>query len=188
MPGPVFLRGDRVSLHVADESDLEFVTRWRNHPDVRRWMPRSRPETPDDTEEFYDGFVKGDDDSGVCLLACEDAEPLGLVSLFLVDADSRRGRMGAWLRPDAQGEGYGTEAASLLVEYAFAERNLRKLVANARADNEPSRGTLEKLGFTEEGRQREHYFLDGEYVDRVIYGLFAHEWREGSSDGQSAIP
>jgi RimJ/RimL family protein N-acetyltransferase len=178
MPGPVFLRGDRLDLRVATEDDLSFVTKWRNHPDVRRWMPRSRPETPEDTEEFYDDFVKGEDDSGVSLLVCEGDEPLGLVSVFLVDTDSRRARLGAWLKPDAQSEGYGTEAASLLVEYAFEERALRKLVANARADNEPSRGTLEKLGFTQEGRQRDHYYIDGEYVDRVIYGLFADEWRE----------
>jgi RimJ/RimL family protein N-acetyltransferase len=178
MPGPVFIHGDRLDLRVATEDDLSFVTKWRNHPDIRRWMPRSRPETPDDTDAFYDEFVKGGDDSGVSLLVCDGDEPLGLASMFLVDADSRRARLGAWLKPDAQSEGNGTEAASLLVEYAFEERALRKLVANARADNAPSRGTLEKLGFTQEGRQRDHYYIDGEYVDRVIYGLFADEWGE----------
>lgn len=176
MPGPVFLRGDDVDLHVVDEADLPFVSKWRNDPEVRRWLPRSRPETRADTREHYDEFVKGADDSGVNLLACVDEAPVGQVSLFLVDPDSRRARMGAWLKPDAQGQGYGREAASLLVTYAFAERGLRKLVANARADNDPSRSVLEGLGFVEEGRQREHYFVEGEYVDRVMYGLFAEEW------------
>lgn len=174
MPGPVFLQGDRLDLRVATEDDLPFVTKWRNHPDVRRWMPQSRPDTTDDIEAFREGF--GNDD-GVRLLVCDGDDPLGLASMFLVDSDSRRARLGAWLKPDAQSDGYGTEAASLLVEYGFEERALRKLVANARADNAPSRGTLEKLGFTQEGRQREHYYIDGEYVDRVIYGLFADEWR-----------
>ena len=176
MPGPLFLEGERVALHVPGESDLPFVTKWRNHPDVRRWMPRSRPETPDDTEAFYEEFVKGENDSGVPLLVCVDGDPVGMVTLFLVEADSRRARMGAWLTPEAQGQGYGTEAASLLVEYAFEERGLRKLVANARADNDPSRAVIERLGFREEGRQREHYLIEGEYVDRVLYGLLRSEW------------
>jgi RimJ/RimL family protein N-acetyltransferase len=174
MPGPVFIRGDRLDLRTVTDEDLSFVTKWRNHPDVRRWMPRSRPDLTDDIEAFREGFV---DDEGVDFLVCDGDERLGLVSMFLVDADSRRARLGAWLKPDVHGEGYGTEAASLLVEYGFEERALRKLVANARADNDPSRGTLEKLGFTEEGRQRDHYYIGGEYVDRVIYGLFADEWR-----------
>jgi RimJ/RimL family protein N-acetyltransferase len=176
MPGPVFLHGERVDLHVLTESDMPFLTRWRNHPEVRRWMPRSRPETADDTEEYYEEFIQGAADSGVGLLACVDGEPVGQVSMFLVEHASRRARLGAWLKPDAQGQGYGTEAASLLVTYAFEERNLRKLVANARADNEPSRDLIDRLGFVEEGRQREYYFVEGEYVDRVIYGLLAEEW------------
>jgi RimJ/RimL family protein N-acetyltransferase len=52
---------------------------------------------------------------------------------------------------DAQGQGCGCETASLLVEYAFGERDLRKLEANARADGEPSRAVLEGLGSREEG-------------------------------------
>ena len=176
MPGPLFLRGDPVDLHVVEESDLPFVNRWRNDPDVRRWLPRSRPETPADVESFYeadDGGMPGD---GTRLLVCVDGERVGLVSLFLVEPDSSRARMGAWIEPESQGRGYGRAAASLLVTYVFEERGLRKLVANARADNDASRSVLEGLGFTEEGRQREHYFVAGEYVDRVVYGLFADEW------------
>lgn len=176
MPGPVFLCGDRVDLRVVEQSDLSFVSRWRNDPDVRRWLPRSRPETPGDIEAFYDESDPAWAREGVRLLACVDDERVGLVSMFLVEPDSRRARIGAWLKPDAQGQGYGREAASLLVTHAFEERGLRKLVANARADNDPSRAVLEGLGFVEEGRQREHYYVEGEYVDRVLYGLFAEDW------------
>lgn len=177
MPGPRFLTGDRLDLHVPTDDDLEFVNRWRNRPAVRRWMPQVRPETVEDTREHYEEFVKGSDDSGAAFLACVDGDPVGVVSLFLVEPDSRRAFVGAWLEPDAHGQGYGTSAASLLVEYAFDERNVRKLVAGARADNEPSRAVLERVGFEQEGRQREHYFVEGEYVDRVVYGLLAPEWR-----------
>lgn len=176
MPGPCFLRGDTVDLHVVVEEDLPFVSRWRNAPEVRRWLPRSRPETGLDIESFHDEVDGGMPGDGTRLLACVDGERVGLVSLFLVEPDSSRARIGAWLKPEAQGQGYGKAAASLLVTYAFEERGLRKLVANARADNDASRAVLEGLGFTEEGRQREHYFVEGEYVDRVLYGLFAEEW------------
>ena len=34
MPGPVFLRGDRVGLHPIEEADLPFLAETINDPDV----------------------------------------------------------------------------------------------------------------------------------------------------------
>lgn len=34
----------------------------------------------------------------------------------------------------------------------------------------------EKLGFTEEGLIRDYEFINGKYLNRVVYGLKANEW------------
>ncbi len=44
--------------------------------------------------------------------------------------------------------------------------------------NDASRGLLESLGFTEEGRRRKYMFVDGAHRDMVQYGLLREEWRE----------
>jgi ribosomal-protein-alanine N-acetyltransferase len=44
--------------------------------------------------------------------------------------------------------------------------------------NDASRGLLESLGFTEEGRTRKDRFINGEYIDTIQYGLLRKEWRE----------
>ena len=36
MPGPVFLRGDRIDLHVIEEADLPFLQRLLDDPRVWR--------------------------------------------------------------------------------------------------------------------------------------------------------
>jgi RimJ/RimL family protein N-acetyltransferase len=177
MPGPAFVRGDSIDLHAVAEEDIEFLVRGRNHPDVRRWLPRSRPHSAASARESYESSADGDSpDTG--FVVCADGSPVGFLTLFFLDEDSGRGLISAWFTPDAQEQGYGTEAVGLLVEYAFAERRLNRVGAGARADNERSRATLETLGFTQEGREREFYYLDGEYVDRVSYGLLAEEWRD----------
>jgi RimJ/RimL family protein N-acetyltransferase len=33
------------------------------------------------------------------------------------------------------------------------------------------------LGFEQEGRMAEYFYVDGAHVDRVVYGLLASEWR-----------
>ena len=49
------------------------------------------------------------------------------------------------------GQGFATEAAAALVEYAFGTLGLARLVAVAYPDNRASRRVLEKLGFVHDG-------------------------------------
>lgn len=86
--------------------------------------------------------------------------------------------LGCWITPDAQGEGYGTAAARRLLRYAFAERRLERVWADALATNDASNRVLAKLGFVEEGRERAAFVQDGERVDRVNYGLLADEFED----------
>ncbi|QPV64904.1 GNAT family N-acetyltransferase [Halosimplex litoreum] len=176
MPGPVFLRGDRVTLRPPEDEDLDFLQRNHNDPAVRRSMPRVHPQNREATREEY---VEGGDGT-VGLLVCDgdgaNPDRLGFCALFDIERTSGRGEVGAWLAPEARGEGHATEALSLLVDYAFAERRLERLNAGRLATNGRSAALLDRLGFVAEGRRRGYYFVGGERVDRVEYGLLGDEW------------
>ena len=176
MPGPPFLHGERVDLRTVVEADAKFIARGRNDPAVRPWLPRSRPHAVAEVREYVEGCMS-DDSEGLGLLARVDGDPVGPVSIFAVEADSGCAFVGAWFVSEAQGKRHGTDAVGRLVEYGFDERRLHRIGASARADNDASRATLEKLGFVREGCRREHYYVDGEYVDRITYGLLESEWR-----------
>lgn len=79
-------------------------------------------------------------------------------------------------RKECWGKGYGLEAWSLLIEYAFNRLGLRKIIAGAFADHGASVKVLKKLGFKEEGRLREQALVDGEYRDGIRFGLFRDEF------------
>lgn len=173
MPGPVFLSGDTVSLRTLEREDLSFLHEYRNRPEVRRSLGRVHPQNREQLEQDFEGYMS----NAVNLLACVDGDPVGFVALFDWSESAGRAELAYWIVPEQQGNGYGTEATELAVEYAFDERRCHRLVAGAHETNDGSRALLEKLGFQEEGRQREHVFVDGEYVDTVLYGLLAEEWR-----------
>jgi len=174
----VFLHGDTVDLPTVAEDDAEFIARWRNDPEVRPWLPQTRPQTVAETaDELAD--PGGTDDSELRLIVCDDGEPLGAVGLARLDNAAGRAAVGAWFRPGAQGQGYGSDAVGRLARYGFDDRRLNRIGAAASADNGASRAMLESLGFVQEGRHREVHFLDGEYVDRVVYGLLESDRRSG---------
>lgn len=173
MPGPPFIRGDTVDLCPVERDDLDFIQRNYNDPAVRRWMPAPTPTNGDQMDEQFEERTSDDD---VRFLACVDGEAVGHIAMFLIDETAGRAMLGAWIDPEHQGNGYGKTMTAMMVEYAFAERRLNRLTANALATNDASRATLESVGFVQEGTQREAYFVDGEYVDRALYGILASDW------------
>jgi RimJ/RimL family protein N-acetyltransferase len=173
MPGPVFLRGDRVDLHVIEEEDLPFLQRLINDPRVWGSLFQVTPKRMADEEEFIEA-TRGEDTEAHFLI-CADGDPVGTVGLSGISHHWGTGEVGYYVDPDEQDEGYATAGVGRLVDYAFDDRRLEKLHADALATNPGSRRVLEKNGFAEEGRFRDHGFVDGERVDVVRYGLLPDE-------------
>lgn len=178
MPGAVFLRGERVNLRTLERADVDFVHEHKNTPEVHRSFVWPYPENRDAIEAYL--FER--DDDGVHLLVCVDGddgepEPVGVVGLGVEDARCREGSLGIWTAPPHWGEGYATEAAEVVVDYAFDERNLHRVVAQVIETNDGSRRVWETLGFEHEGTRRESEFMGGEYRDMEVYGVLEDEWR-----------
>ena len=182
MPGAMFAAGDSVALHTVEEEDLEFLAAARNDPAVRRPLTLNRPSNGEQIREFFENAISADESAS--FLVCTDGdgadavEPVGSVVLFDEDETAGTATVAYWVVPEHQGEGYCTEAAGLLCEYAFAERRLNKLRADVLATNDASRHVLETLGFVEEGLLREEKYVYGEYVDVHRFGLLADDWAD----------
>jgi RimJ/RimL family protein N-acetyltransferase len=107
----------------------------------------------------------------VQLLISNEETPIGMIGLEPISQEAGVTEVGYWIVPECWGEGFGTEATELIVEYAFDRLRLHKVTARAFGFNDASQRLLEKVGFTEEGVQREQIFIDGEYQDTHWYGL-----------------
>lgn len=175
MPGPVFIDGETVSLRTIEEEDLPFLQRGVNDPEVWRAIGRPDPVNAKQEREFFEEVVS--EEGSVQLLVCVDGEPVGTAGLELDNGAVRSAELGYWIAPESHGNGYGSEAAELVTDYGFSQRGCHRITARVFEFNDASQGLLESLGFTEEGRQREQVFIDGEYQDIFWYGMLAEEWR-----------
>jgi len=105
--------------------------------------------------------------------------PLGGASLWGVDNHNRLGHLGMSLLPEHRGQGYAGEVIRLLCRYGFQLRGLHRLQIETLADNTAMIKTAAAAGFAREGLLRRSAWLAGQFVDEVIYGLLADEWRPG---------
>jgi len=76
----------------------------------------------------------------------EDDTPIGICGLFRRDGLDEPD-IGYSTLPDYCGKGYAFEAAAAVVDYAFAELSLERLIAIISPGNEASLSLIRKLGF-----------------------------------------
>ena len=183
MPGPVFFSGERVDLCTAERSDIEFLQESVSDSRIWRAVGRNNPYNLEQESEFFERVIC--DQSTVHLLVTAEDTPVGAVALEGIDKEVGTAEINYWIIPSQWGNGYATEAARCLIQYGFNQRNLHKVVARVTEFNDASKQVLEKIGFVEEGVQREQEFVDGEYQDRHWYGLLKQEWQESNNGDQS---
>lgn len=93
-------------------------------------------------------------------------------------AAQAQAEIGWALGPEHQGRGYVTEAVTELVRICFEELGIRRLVAQAFADNTPSLNVMERLGMVCEARFRsESLHRDRGWMDGVVYSLLKDDWQ-----------
>lgn len=183
MPGPVFLENDVLSLRPAAEEDLPFLRENEQDPRVRASRSVHKPVDEEWARQRIGGTM-GRNDETVGLLVCTGETPVGFVYLIREQPNARVFRFGElayWITPREWNNGYATTASSLLLDYAFDELGLHRIEASAFASNEASRRVLEKLGFTKEGTARKAVLVDGEWVDKIHFGLLESQWRRTDS-------
>ena len=82
------------------------------------------------------------------------------------------------------GQGYATEAARAMIDYAFEEKDARRIVALCNPLNERSWKLLERVGMRREGLLRQNvYFKTNEqgvplWQDTYEYAILCTEWRK----------
>jgi RimJ/RimL family protein N-acetyltransferase len=105
-------------------------------------------------------------------------KPIGSCGLHGIDSKDHNATFGIAIgEKDYWSKGYGTEAARLLINYGFQQLNLHRISSSAVAFNERSIRLHKKVGFREEGRLRQAMFKNGQYHDRVEFGILRQEWR-----------
>ena len=87
--------------------------------------------------------------------------------------------MGYCFAEASWGQGYATEAARALLDWAFGTFDLNRVQAETDTRNLASARVLEKLGFVREGTLREDCVVEGVVSDSWVYGLLRREWPPG---------
>jgi RimJ/RimL family protein N-acetyltransferase len=105
-------------------------------------------------------------------------KPLGKITLFDLNTRNHSAEFGYYFPENNRGKGFGSIMLSKFIEAGFYDTglNLNKLYATTSSNNYPSIKLLEKHGFTLDGRLREHYWINGNKYDQMVFSMLKEEW------------
>lgn len=178
-PPIINITGERVVLGPLSKDLLPTITRWINDFQALRTLGALAPgPTTIESEDAWYGRVTGER-NGVIFLIRErlSGVPIGTTSLHGIDFRNRAATFGIMIgESSARGQGYGTEATSLMLDYAFNALGLHSLSLTVAGFNEAGQRAYRKAGFRECGRLRERLWLGGRMWDQVHMDCLASEF------------
>jgi diamine N-acetyltransferase len=175
------LRGKRVVLRAQEKEDLKRLHELHANVDlVLLGHGDWRPEPLAAWEKEFDKHLEERDKADFVIEV--DGVVIGEVGLHS-HANRRAGvaSLGVGIYdPEYVGKGYGRDAIMTLLDWCFRILNLRRVALDTLAMNERAIRAYRACGFVEEGRLREHEYVDGRYVDVVVMGVLRSEWEKAS--------
>ena len=179
------LHTERLTIRPARVDDSGALWEYRRLEEVSRWLTY----LPADRADWDALFSEGERLSRT-LVVERDGAVIGDLFLKIDDGWAQRealdqvrnvqAEIGWCLHPAHSGHGYATEAARALLRLCFEDLRLRRVQANAFADNEASWRLMERIGMRREIYSvRDSLHRDRGWLDGVSYALLAEEWARG---------
>jgi RimJ/RimL family protein N-acetyltransferase len=174
------LRGQKVLLRPVRRSDIEYFLKWFNYPEVTQYLAIYLPMTEMAEAKYIEDLGADRTKTNLIIEAIEggSGKAIGTIGLHEINPKDHHATFGIAIgEKDYWSKGYGTEAARLIVNYGFQQLNLHRINSTVIGFNERSARMHKKVGFKEEGRQREFYFKNGAFHDQIVFGILREEWK-----------
>ena len=175
---------------IDHEAHPAIESKWTHDAGFMRLMDfnPARPLSPAMVKKQYESIEKKmDEDKNLfyfTVRARPDDRLIGKAMLEWINWTNGNGWI--WLgigEVDSRRKGYGSQALTMLLRYAFAELSLFRVSAVLAEYNEPALHLFRKFGFVEETRRREALHRDDRRWDLLCYGLLRSEWEARLAKG-----
>jgi RimJ/RimL family protein N-acetyltransferase len=117
----------------------------------------------------------------------ESGRLAGDCALKINEQENHEAEIGFTLSPEYQGKGFAVEAVCCMLDYAFAQLGLHRVIAITDCRNSRAVTVLERLGFRREGHFLQNVWFKGAWGDEFLYAVLAEDWlnlRRARSEGR----
>ncbi len=164
---------DEIQMRLLDHTDAEemFQLTLKNKKFLSQWLMwvrdvKSINDTRKKIQKDHDNFYAG---TALELGIFKKDILIGRVGFISIKGFIAE--IGYWLSESENGYGIITLCCKKIIEYAFANTTIHRIVIKMDTENLKSKNVPERLGFTKEGTARGSVLLKGEYRDSFVYSI-----------------
>ncbi len=169
--------GEKVALGPLRHDLIPTYCRWHNDLSTSRTLGLSWPTTMEQEEDSFERSQSGSQRVDFTVYEVSSMRPIGTTSLLGVDERHSRADFGIIIgEANARGKGYGTEATSLTLDYAFNALGLTNVMLTVYEFNRAGIAAYHRAGFKDIGRRRHCSRLGTRLWDLVYMDCVAEEF------------
>jgi len=184
MDNNILITLERLMLRPIQLADSASIFIYRSNSTVNQfqgWIPK----TVDDVHDFITDRTSPEINVPgswfqFAIVKKEINEIIGDVGVHFSDSDEFQVELGISLSQIHQGKGFATEALIGVINYLFNRMHKNRITASIDPRNQKSIQLFERLGFRKEAHFKQRYFINGEWVDDLVYAILKDEWETGN--------
>ncbi|GAF63539.1 putative acetyltransferase [Bacillus sp. TS-2] len=169
----------KVTLRKVAHTDVDTYHKWRNDLEVMNSTSLSLDVySLEETKDFFEQVIlNGNHSKSYIIEETEGNNPIGITSLINIDSKNRNAEFIIDIgEKEYWGQGIATIVLKKILDFAFFELNLHKVYLKVFSYNEKAVHLYTKLGFEQEGANREALFRGNRWHDIVHMGILKKEW------------
>jgi RimJ/RimL family protein N-acetyltransferase len=177
----MILEGPRLQLRPVRAEDAERVLELLRDPEVPLYFNWEPPRFYWEARQYAEAFAFENARQWAFHFAVvprDEGVMAGVADLYHIRWEAKEAEIGLWLGKDYWGRGYCAEVNALLLDLAFGELGLERVVYHVAERNLRSQRAFEKVGARREGTIRLYSSRARRDVDHIVYRILRSEWEE----------
>ncbi|WP_223607865.1 GNAT family N-acetyltransferase [Chryseobacterium sp. OSA05B] len=173
----MILETERLLLRDLHMDDKEAIFGYRADAETNKfqsWIPKTLEEVEAFITRNFKEFNQPETWYQLLITDKETKEIIGDTGVHFIDSDQVE--FGITLSKKHHHKGYASEALKGLMNLMFKDLQKHRITTSIDPDNTGSLQLMERIGFRKEGHFIKSLYINGVWVDDVIYAILAEEW------------
>ncbi len=172
---------NRLIIRPISLTDKESIFEYRSDKETNKyqgWIP----ETINDVETFIAKVAKQINEPETwfqfVIVEKKSEKVIGDLGIHFFGEENLQVEVGCTLNRHFQSNGYATESVETVIDYLFNDLEKHRIITSIDPGNTNSIKLVERIGFRKEAHFIESIFLNGKWVDDIVYALKKDDWNK----------
>lgn len=177
----MILETKRTTIRPLTINDKYEIFEYRSDKETNKyqgWIPK----TIDDVAIFIGKLAKNINEPKTwfqfVIIEKDTQKIVGDIGIHFFDNENKQVEIGCTLNKHFQNKGYATEAIKRVIDYLFKELKKHRIITSIDPENKSSIRLVERIGFRNEAHFIESLFINGIWVDDIIYAMIEKDWEK----------